>query len=652
MIKYSLLLAFLFFALTSFSAEPPLIRLDDLSLSGQQYNNLQESIIANAPSVIIVIDPVNKRSSIFVTGQPARLDVSEYVLVDILDTVASSESIRSEIRNKAIQIVGENPLATSIVITEDKGANNFVPSSKEWADYFSLSSSYRERWQRFQHRIVSSTISYKEEPKIKLDFISAEINLESILIDSRRPIAGNGDTASVIYLVQNLMRRGFQNKVDILVDEKSSRILRALSKNLPGFSKAVNLITESELSEKVYTLVIRSGLPSGRVFVESLRMTSKSALAQLRKVNISKQTIFLSTTIYGNSKNKASVQPLSLIGQDNKFYLLPATGLDISRDSENKVNTENKQIELNFSEAGIFRDPFSLSIRNWSIETIEKFLIKQATIHSPDLAKLIQEVIQLRTQNVARYSLAYGFSIPQVRKQARDYFRSLLASPYSSVVLTPSAFNRDLLESFTEAEQKDIHLISLNEFVESGYQVSRKHLTVIQIPNVPHHIFSALLLASNRNGVVPLGAGDGFFTTALSLGIPFAPTIVEWNIRNVRALSRILQIEAFRQNFSFMSLQHLRRVFSAIPSDPIELVHSQQLLRYDSIFRSSIEQIPDLTNTIDHAIMHIRGTRPLPKGMSPVETMPNLFTGTADQQSEKMNKYQNQEIVKCEKLFL
>ncbi|MBK9322901.1 MAG: hypothetical protein IPM97_08155 [Bdellovibrionaceae bacterium] len=227
------------------------------------------------------------------------------------------------------------------------------------------------------------------------------------------------------------------------------------------------------------------------------------------------------------------------------------------------------------------------------------------------------KVIEARKTEGVKYSLAYGFSIPQVKRQARDYFRSLLSQPTPTIVFTPSAFGESLLNSFSENEKNNIKLTSLKEFSESGGQLERGHLTVVQIPNVPHHVFASLLLASNRNRVVPLGAGDGFFTTALSLGIPFAPTIVEWNIRNVRALSRILQVEALRQKLDFSHMQNLRRVYSPIPSEPIDLARSQQILRYESLFRTAITQIPDLVDLLDSTVGFIRKDKALPESLRP-----------------------------------
>lgn len=545
---------------------------------------------------------------------------------------------------------------SDVLIISANSANKKIPSGKEWSQHFENSMSYWDRWSQFaatQPEIAAK--SYLGAKKIRLEAINPGFNQEKLLIDSRRPIAGNGDTASSIYLIQNLIRRGFTGNVDILVDDKSERILSALSRNLPGFAQRVNLIREAELPPKEYSLVIRSGLPSGRIFIEGLRKTSDQVKPEAGKINVNARTVFLSMTIYGNTKNKASMQPLSLVGQGDQFFLLPATGLDVSRSTDNQMPLNTEKSSLDFSEAGIFRDPFSLSIRNWSLETAEKFLLKQTKMIDPNLHLLMRAVIDSKTNQNSKYGLAYGFSIPQVKKQARDYFRGLLASPSPRVILTPSVFGESLLQSFSEEERSRIRLTSLKEFTESGHKLATKHLTVVQIPNVPHQIFATLLLASNRNRIVPLGAGDGFFTTALSLGIPFAPTIVEWNIRNVRSLGRILQLEGLRQGLDFSYLQNLRRVYSAIPSDPIELAYSQQLLRYDELFRSAITQIPDLTETVDKAVGYLRETTPEPKGFKPMQDLDRVFTGntagTGKSSTAQDEKYQYGDSKQCHHLF-
>ncbi|WP_413290311.1 hypothetical protein [Bdellovibrio sp. HCB337] len=452
---------------------------------------------------------------------------------------------------------------------------------------------------------------------------AASFNKENILIDSRRPIAGNGDTASTFFLIQNLIELGFKGTVNILVDEKSERILRTISSNLQGLESQVRLIREAELPAKEYSVVIRTGMPSGRILADGLHLTTAESPAQAGKLNINDKTVFLSTPIYGNTKNTASIQPLSLLNQGNKFYLLPAPGLD-----------------ANSNEAGIFRDPFSLSIRNWSLDKAEKFLLEQTKTTQPDLHSLLNAVIQDRKSGNTRYALAYGFSIPQVKVQARDYFRSLLNSSSPLIVLTPSAFSESLLASFSEEERSKISLTNLKEFSESGNKLPPGHLTVVQVPNVPHQIFSTLLLASNRNHVVPLGAGDGFFTTALSLGIPFAPTTVDWNIRNVRALGGVLQNEGVKQGFDLARLQSLRSVYSIDPGIPVQLQQSQKLMMYDNLFKNAHNRIPDFSELFVLSVGYLRQTNTPPPGLKVLENIQHAYIGTP-----------SQDIISCERVF-
>ncbi|MFN3454770.1 MAG: hypothetical protein ACK41T_07390 [Pseudobdellovibrio sp.] len=489
------------------------------------------------------------------------------------------------------------------------GANSVIPKSVQMDNFIVQTDSYWERWSElsriFPKILQSSAISLE---KVKLDKLATDFDKEDILIDSRKPVAGNGDTASSIYLIQNLIRRGFKGRIDILADDKSEKILKALSRNLPAFHNHVQIIKEQQLTSKVYSLIIRSGLPSGRILVDSLNNVDETH-AQMQKINFNKDTIFMSSTIYGNTQNTASVQPLSLIGKSKDFYLFEAPGFSISRSENSLIKMTSDHMNLNFNEAGIFRDPFSLSIRNWSIETAEKFLKKQSKLINEDLYQLFNKVSLLRKENKLKYTLSYGFSIPQVKNQAKDYFKSLLNSPTRTVVITPSLFSEQLYESFSEIEKKKIKVLTLKEFASSQYQIPSQHLVIIQIPNVPHPLFSTLLLASHRNRVVPLGAGDGFFTTALSLGVPFAPTVVDWNIRNIRALARLLHLEGVNQGMSISYLNVLRKIYSAIPADPVDLSHAQQLLKYENLFRKVITSVPDLTLSLDYAVNFVRTSR-------------------------------------------
>ncbi|MBK9322900.1 MAG: hypothetical protein IPM97_08150 [Bdellovibrionaceae bacterium] len=225
--------------------------------------------------------------------------------------------------------------------TEKKGSDVMVVSSngslvngfqfRDWQRTFSEGDDYHERWNQLKEQNPEPALGpQKPGQKIKL-VPTRDLESEKILIDSRRPIAGNGDTASSLFLVQNLIRRGYKGVVDILVDEKSERILRSLSKNLPGFASSIRIFHESELSSEPYSMVIRSGLPSGRVFDLGLNRLGTKDTGVAGKININDSTLFLSLTIYGNTENRASVQPLSLVVSDNKYYLMPATGLGVNR---------------------------------------------------------------------------------------------------------------------------------------------------------------------------------------------------------------------------------------------------------------------------------------------------------------------------------
>jgi hypothetical protein len=552
-----------------------------------------------------------------------------------------SQTLINEIENN----FSSSKKGSDVLILSLAGSLDQISGSMESEVLFNDKVSYHERWRLLNERNQKTSPPQTLVPsKIRLGPIE-NFQGERILVDSRRPVAGNGDTASSLFLIQNLLRRGFKNSIDILVDDRSENILRTLSKNLPGFGSHIRMIHSHELRPQPYTLVVRSGLPSGRIFDVDLHRVEPGTSPLAGKINVTEQTIFFSLTIYGNTENRASVQPLSLVVEDKKAYLLPSTGLSLNRSEDTRVNLESAGHDLDFKESGIFRDPFSLAIRDWSLSTTENFLLKQTESLNRDLHDLMAAVIQARKVEGIKYSLAYGFSIPQVRRQARDYFRSLLAQPSSHLVLTPSAFNDSLLKTFTEVERQKIRLISLKEFIESGKRLPQGLLTVVQIPNVPHQIFASLLLASHRNRVVPLGAGDGFFTTALSLGIPFVPTIVEWNIRNVRALSRLLQLEAFKQSLEFPQMQNLRRIYSAIPSEPIDLTISQQLLRYERLFRGLISRVPDLIETLDTSIGHLRKLKSSPPKGRPVDYSPSLLSrpsepiGSTDQQIPKEAPY-------------
>lgn len=430
------------------------------------------------------------------------------------------------------------------------------------------------------------------------------INNYTVLIDSRKPVAGNGDTASSLFLVQNMIADGYTGVIDILADDRSEKIMKTIANQLPNFWDHVRILKNPIETNKIYSLVFRSGQPSGRILIDQLHYVSSIADRNQDKINVTKDCVFIATPIYGNSVNPNSIHPQSVIKKDENYKSFPAPGLNAFKNLEQSQYDLNDLLnnQLQFNESGIFHDPFSMQIRNWPKESIEKFIIDKSSSISVELNTLFEKTFRRAKSNDVGYTLAYGFSIGQVRKQAADYFRSLLAIPGQTVVITPSVFSQDLLAKFTRLEQQMIQVTNLTEFANQKYRFTNKKLIVIQIPNIPHHLFSALMLASFHQRRVPLGAGDGFFTTALSLGIPFAPTVVDWNTRNIHALGLLLQMQL--NKLGNISSQNVIENLFPINSDvTTSLIYSQKLIEYSQVFKSTIQLIPNLYQSLKYQIV-------------------------------------------------
>lgn len=434
--------------------------------------------------------------------------------------------------------------------------------------------------------INSSRFQYKLEGK-------------NILIDARKPIAGNGDTASSLFLIQNIIANGYQGIIDILSDDRSEKIMKTIAYQLPNFWEHVRIIKSPNETTKIYDLVFRSGQPSGRILIDQLSLIQDSSSTVHDKMNIAKNAVFVSTPIYGNSTNPNSIQPNSVIKTNDHYKTFPAPGLNSFRDI-NQIDynlSDYKNNNVNFNESGIFHDPFSLAIRNMNLYQVEDFILHNSEGLSKDIHQLFQKTFRYSKANSIGYTLAYGFSIGQVRSQALNYFRSLLALPQGTIVITPSIFSPELLASFSENEKQMISVKNLEQIKMEGFRFPNKKLVVIQIPNIPHHLFSALLLASYHKRRVPLGAGDGFFTTALSLGIPFAPTAVDWNLRNIRSLGLLLQMQAHQLNDIDGQLS-IEKIFPIDPTQSTQLLYSQNMIHHADYFRKSIQIIPNLYRSL------------------------------------------------------
>lgn len=397
-----------------------------------------------------------------------------------------------------------------------------------------------------------------------------------ILFDIRNSRGGNGDTASSLLTFMDLATRYNINDVDItfLVDDESNRRLNSMLGEDHKFRKQMTIAYEGDLSSsKPFDLYISMASPSGL-------LTHKT----LDGIPFTENAIFVIHTVLGNTENESSMNAKSLIKVRNSYFDLPSPGLS--------------EFEL-----GVYGDPVAQMLKGKSEEFTKNFLLSEINkLTDSNLSNQLISLLTKQTFSNSKISLAYGITSKDTKIQFESYLQGILKSANDPIcIITPSKF--DLHSIQNENIRARIKVLDSNSpLPQAG---DKNTVYILKVKNLPHSVFVGLTYYSMKQGVVPIGAGDGFLSAAIQLGEPFSLTKVAWNNSNIENLKKLLL-----KQLSLLSLKMYHH------SDPhklvedvfekIDLSRSFELNNLREAFHNLSRIVPNLTNSLVNMVIGLR----------------------------------------------
>ncbi len=194
-------------------------------------------------------------------------------------------------------------------------------------------------------------------------------------------------------------------------------------------------------------------------------------------------------------------------------------------------------------ESGIYPDPIARLFFDRDHDGLRTEIAYLADKNQlPDLQNLIDS--RLRD---ARVGLIYGVSSPKVSSFFFGYLKGLEAQAQGAPIVLFSPSNLEEQFGDTKAVNEALGSDYLNRFevrrlndLSKGWSPTPGKITLIETPTLPNTVFVGLLAYTAANGLVPLGAGDGFISSAIQLGIPFVLTQIRHNQSVIASLKHNL----------------------------------------------------------------------------------------------------------------
>ncbi len=253
-------------------------------------------------------------------------------------------------------------------------------------------------------------------------------------------------------------------------------------------------------------------------------------------------------------------------------------------------------------ELGYYYNPAIASVVNWDRDQLIARLIEWSERSGiPELANML---LRQAARASTRLGFAYGITKPVTRMQWNRYLQDLYeearAKGGRTVIFTPSS-----------VDFENLYNLQLNDIFVGYEHVSKPRailpsdvLSVVELPPVPLEIFTGLMRLSHLDGIVPLGAGDGFVSTAVGLGIPFAMTFTLFNKPVAKELAQTLQVlvgERASGRTSDQARKIVRQAFipgAKTPGMPSSKANVQELKNLGEIFRELPLRLPKLSDSI------------------------------------------------------
>jgi hypothetical protein len=305
---------------------------------------------------------------------------------------------------------------------------------------------------------------------------------KEVLIDLRNSRGGNGDVAAgYLTLMSLLTEYKVKNHITLLVDaEGQKRLSMLLSNNhpLPSNVEIHSLATVDKNLEIDFYTALAS--PSG---------TLKNKPHQ--DLKFGDDAILLIQTVLGNTENPHSLNPMGLIQvNDVKINMYPAG--------------------IGPNETGIYGDYIAAQLRGKNEDYSRQFLLTEIEAIANENSRLqLESILTQRALKGARTGLVYGITSGQTRPQFTSYLKGLATHENESFCLiTPSKFDLQFIDDVKLRER----IIILETESALPIHADPGKVYVLKTPNLPHPVFVGLTHYSMKQGVTPVGAGDGFMS--------------------------------------------------------------------------------------------------------------------------------------------
>lgn len=401
-------------------------------------------------------------------------------------------------------------------------------------------------------------------------------DFSNIIFDIRKSRGGNGDIASSFLTFMDLVNRYkiYDKNVTFLVDEKSHIRLLSMLGEKNSLSNLITISYENELiNSKPFDLYISMASPSGLLYHKSLE-----------SIPFTENAIYVIHTVLGNTENKSSLNAKSLVKLKNSYFDMSSPGL-----SE--------------SELGVYGDSVAQMLRGKSEEFTRNYLLSE--INKISDAKLSQQLNLLLTKKSfsnSKIGLVYGITLKETTSQFEKYLEgvvNLLNEPIC--LITPSKV--DLTTFQNEKLKSQIQIMDENNTMPLIGEKNK--IYILKVKNLPHSIFVGLTYLSMKQGIVPIGAGDGFLSAAIQLEEPFSLTKVKWNSKNIENLKSLLLKELTSNSFQVNTHADGNKLIEDI-FEKNDLSKTMQLINFRKIFKNLRLKVPILTDSLIKMVVGLR----------------------------------------------
>ena len=413
---------------------------------------------------------------------------------------------------------------------------------------------------------ASSAIAHSQDAKV----VAAEFSsrYQNILVDARGSRGGNGDIAAAYLTLTDWIKNyDVTSKITVLVDENGRERFLNLAQGNLGLLARVNIVEAKQIVEsKPFSLYLVFANPSGTYRYQG-------DIGTLFK--LTPNATLIVQTVLGNTENENSLQPFATVEHAGRVYDWGPAG-------------------LGKEESGVYTDIVAERLRSLSFDEVKAQTIGGLNKVTDEFSRrALTQVLNGASLKDSKIGLVYGISAEQTKKQFMSYLRGLSQAEEAHVLFTPSAFRAD---DVTDPLLKD-RLSFLTSVEQIPKHALPGHVYVIETKTLPHETFVSLMALSMKNGVVPVGAGDGFLSAAIELGGAFVLTQVPWNRANARRIRELLFSLAIKHGVGSADLTLLRSLLGQ-SYEAVDFARAGTLARFAPLFRLLKAQMPKLSERV------------------------------------------------------